>query len=111
MSGPKIRALFVVGLCLTIPTPVFACDLDDMVGWTLIARKTIAGRIDKGVRKNDFAGCNYDRIIVFDDDTGVRCVEYSYTYSYRPTAYVWANGSSLKMCVESSWFSVSPLRR
>jgi hypothetical protein len=96
--------------CLTMTTPAFACELDEMVGWTLIARKTIEGRIDKGVRKEDFEGCEYDRIIVFDDNTGVRCTSYSYHYSYRPTAYVWANGSALKMCVGSSWFGVSRLR-
>src|SRR5947209_3082899 len=106
-----MRALFALGICMTIPIPAFACDdLDDLIGWTLIARKTIAGRIDKGVRKDDFERCDYDRIIVFDDNTGVRCTSYSYTYSYRPTAYVWANGSSLKMCVGSHSFSVSRLR-
>ena len=39
-----MRALFAL-VCLTIPTQAFACDLADMVGWTLIARKTIEGRI------------------------------------------------------------------
>lgn len=73
----------------------------------VIARKTIVGRIDKGVREDDFKGCDYDRIIVFDDNTGVRSTEYSYEYSYRPTAFVWANGGSLKMWVGSHSYSVS----
>jgi hypothetical protein len=38
--------------------------------------------VDKGVRKDDFEGCDYDHIIVFDDNTGVRCTSYSYSYSY-----------------------------
>jgi hypothetical protein len=106
-----MRTLLALGICLTMPTLAFAaCNLDSMVGWTLIARKTIAGRIDKGVRKDDFEGCDFDRIIVFDDNTGVLCTSYSYTYAYYPTAYVWARGSSLKMCVESDWHSVSRLR-
>src|SRR5262249_23871181 len=108
-SSKAIRSRWVVtlGLCLTFLCPAFGCDLDNMIGWTLIARKTVAGRIDKGVREDDFEGCDFDRIIVFDDNTGVRCTSYSYTYSYRPTAYIWANGSSLKLWVEDTEFDVS----
>src|SRR6266700_3396985 len=87
---------------LTSAAPTFACSIDSMVGWTLLARKTIAGRIDKGVRKDDFEGCEFDRIIVFDDNTGVRCTGYSYSYSYRPTAYIWASSYALKMCIRGS---------
>jgi hypothetical protein len=102
-----MRALLTLGMCFAVLSPALSCDLDNMVGWTLVARKTIAGRIDKGVRKDDFEGCEYDRIIVFDDNTGVRCTSYSYTYAYRPTAYIWGYGSSLKVCVGSSSFDVS----
>lgn len=102
-----MRALLVLLMCMTAVDAAVACDLDSMIGWTLIARKIVTGSIEKGVRKDDFEGCDFDRIIVFDDDTGVRCTGYSYTYSFRPTAYIWANGSSLKMCVNSSSFDVS----
>jgi hypothetical protein len=59
-------------------------DIADMVGWTLIARKTIVGRIDKGERKDDFQGCDWGRIIVFDDNTGVRCTGYGCIPTDRP---------------------------
>jgi hypothetical protein len=78
-----------------------------MVGWTLVA--SIARRIDKGVQKGEFEGCEYDRIIVFDDNTGVRCTSYSYSYAFRPTAYIWGRGSFLKMCVSGSSYDVSRL--
>jgi len=60
-----MRASLTLGICFAFLSPALACDLDSMVGWTLIARKTVAGRIDKGVRKDDFEGCEYDRIIVW----------------------------------------------
>lgn len=102
-----MRALLVLAICVMPSAALAGCDLDSLVGWTLIARKTIAGSIQDGQRKEDFEGCDFNRIIVFDDNTGVQCTGYSYTYSYRPTAYIWVNSSSLKMCVGSSEFAVS----
>jgi hypothetical protein len=46
-----MREFLVCTICVLIVTPSIACDLDYMIGWTLIARKTIAGRIDKGIKK------------------------------------------------------------
>jgi hypothetical protein len=109
-KNPKAASCLGGLLLLLSGSPSISCDLDSMVGWTLIARKTIEGRIDKGVRHDDFEGCEYDRIIVFTDNTGVRCTGYSYSYSYRPTAYIWANSYSLKMCVGSSSYSVARLQ-
>jgi hypothetical protein len=84
----KWSLLFAVLLLIMQAGAAFAeCVLDDLVGYTLIASKYIAGRIDNNVRKDDFQGCDFDRIIVFDDNTGVRCVSYSYTYYYHPKVY------------------------
>ncbi len=105
-----MRPVLAMFICVASVTPSLACRLDAMVGWTLIARKTIDARIDKGVRKDDFEGCDYDRIIVFDDNTGVRCTSYGYSYAYRPTAYIWANSYALKMCVDNNSYDVSRLQ-
>ena len=87
------------------------CDLDEVVGYTLLASKTIEGRIEEnGERKDDFEGCDFDRVIVFTDNTGVRCTSYGYQYAYRPDAYIFANGRSMKMCVEDEMYDVMPLR-
>lgn len=87
------------------------CDLSDLVGYTLVAQKTIAGYIENENRGEDFEGCNFDRIIVFDDNTGVQCLTYSYSYSYRPEAYIFVEGpTSMKMCVEGELYDVAPLR-
>lgn len=101
-----MRALIAFVVCMMSSSAFAGCDLDDLVGWTLIARKTIVGRIQNEERKDDFEGCDFSRIIVFDDNTGVQCTGYSYMYSYRPKAYIWGDGSSLKMCVGSNEFSV-----
>jgi hypothetical protein len=105
----RILAVFI-GFLAFFPTSVFAeCYLDQFVGYTLLAKKTIKGFIQEGVENDEFSGCDYDRIIVFDDRTGVACDGYSYSFSYRPDAYIWSNGSSMKMCVGSSIYSVKQI--
>jgi hypothetical protein len=87
------------------------CDLSELVGYTLLAEKTIDGYIENGKKSDDFEGCDFDRVIVFDDNTGVRCMTYSYTYSFRPDAYIFAGSAgSMKMCVEDELYDVAPLR-
>jgi hypothetical protein len=88
------------------------CSLSDLIGYTLLARKTIAGYIDNQKKGDDFEGCEFGRIIVFDDNTGVRCATYSYSYSYRPDAYIFARGvgPEMKMCVEEELYDIAQLR-
>ena len=86
------------------------CDLSELVGYKLIAQKTISGYIEDGKRSDDFEGCDFDRIIVFSDNTGVLCVGYDYSYSFMPDAYIFANGSLMKMCVEDELYDIAPLR-
>lgn len=86
------------------------CNLSELVGYTLIAQRTIDGYIQGEKRSDDFEGCDFDRVIVFDDNTGVRCMTYSYTYSFRPDAYIFADRiGSMKMCVEDELYDVAPV--
>lgn len=103
---------FCVFISLIPVSAIADCDLDYVVGYTLIASKYVDGFYKDGEKKSGFEGCDYDRIIIFDDGTGVRCTTYSYTYSYHPKAYIFSNGSSLKMCVGSSstLYSISTIR-
>ena len=65
--------------------------LGDLVGYIVLASKTVDSFIDKGKDKKDgLEGCDYDRVIAFTDGTGVVCRTYSYTYSYRPKAIILA---------------------
>jgi hypothetical protein len=86
------------------------CDLDQFVGMTLIAKKTIDGYIQSGERKDEFDGCDFDRTIVFSDQTGVACAGYSYSYAYRPTAFIWSDGTSMKMCVGSNVYAIKRIQ-
>jgi hypothetical protein len=108
----QFRILAGLALCSALSTTAFAdCKLDYLIGYTLIASKTIDGYVEQGKRKDDFEGCDFDRIIVFDDNTGVRCTSYSYSYSYRPTAYIFSHGRGLmKMCVEGEMYDIAPIR-
>jgi hypothetical protein len=111
MKGLVVALGLALAQILVLATPADAeCDLDTLVGYTLVAAKYIAGRIDNDGQKDDFEGCDFDRIIVFDDNTGVRCITYSYSYSFHPKAYVFSNNSSMKMCVQDQLYDVGPVR-
>jgi hypothetical protein len=74
-----------------LPTLTYA-DLANIlgryVGYTIVGTKTIAGYVEKGKKKDDFEGCDFNRTIVFDDGTGLVCSSYGYQYAYRPTAVI-----------------------
>lgn len=82
-------------------------QLSDFVGYKIIANKTIAGYQDRNGKKgDDFEGCDYDRVIVFDDNKILTCTGYGYQYAYRPTAIILSNGSSFKMIVEDDVYDM-----
>jgi hypothetical protein len=91
--------------------PTFAaCSLDRVVGYTLVAKKTVVGFIKDDKREEGFSGCEYGKVLVFEDNTGVRCTAYSYSYAYRPDAYIFLNSSAIKVCIEGEWFDAERLR-
>jgi hypothetical protein len=98
-------------LFLLSPTKVNAsCDLDEVIGYTLIAAKYVRGYIENGEMKYDFEGCSFGRVIVFDDNTGARCTSYSYTYAYHPKAYIFLLGQSIKVCIgEDRMYTLAPI--
>jgi hypothetical protein len=79
------------------------------VGYTLVAQKVVAGYIENGKRESSFNGCTYGRILVFDDNTGVQCAEYNYSYAYRPDAFIFVRGSSIRICIENDWYDAQSL--
>ena len=63
--------------------------LERLVGYTIVAAKTISGWYDDDEREEGaFKGCRHGRVIVFTDGTGLTCSGYGYMYSYRPTAII-----------------------
>jgi hypothetical protein len=106
-----MRSVVAVFASLMGVLPAFAgCNLDRVVGYTLVAKKTVVGFINDDKREDSFSGCEYGRVLVFDDNTGVRCTGYSYSYAYRPDAYIFINSASIRLCIEGEWFDAERLR-
>jgi hypothetical protein len=85
------------------------CDLSQVVGYTLVFGKTVAAYIQDGKRVNGFAGCTPDRVLVFTDDTGVRCKDTFVQTARLPKAYLFArNANDMKLCVEDDMYDVAP---
>ena len=99
LSIKNILMVFVFFIAIpTIALADLADDLDDLVGYKIVARKTIDG---------EFEGCDFDKLIVFDDRTILRCESYGYQYSYRPTAVILFNGYNIKMIVDDEVYDMS----
>lgn len=87
------------------------CDLDSLIGYTLVTAKTIEGYIDEGARKSGFQGCRVDRILVFTDNTGVRCKVFSLQTGNLPRAWLFARGDTeLRLCVGGELLEVGRAR-
>ena len=84
------------------------CDLNALVGYTLLFGKPIDGYIQGGVRAKGYAGCAPDRVLVFADGSGLRCKdEVRQHVDELPTGYLFGRTvSDLKLCVEGELFDV-----
>jgi hypothetical protein len=86
------------------------CDLNTLVGYQLVFAKPIDGYIQGGQMKKGYEGCELDRVLVFADNTGVRCKEVVLQHvDELPTGYLFArnNFGDIKLCVEGELFEVS----
>ena len=90
--------------------------LSDLEGYYVLKVKTIDGWMDKDKKqkKSGFEGCDWDRVIIFDDGTTATCRTYSYSYSSRPKAALFVkpmthNGTnffSIKLLVDSNIYDM-----
>src|SRR5271165_7549245 len=79
------------------------CDLNGLVGYQILFAKPIESFIQDGVRKRGYRGCEPDRVLVFSDNTGVRCKELvRQNLDELPTGYLFVrnNLGDMKLCVE-----------
>lgn len=92
-----------------------ALELDDfqreqLRGYRLIHSGYVTGYVDHrypGKEKSwEFEGCDFDRVIVIDEQYGVTCRTYSYSYSYHPEAYIFSNGYQKKLLVNRNLYDV-----
>lgn len=93
--------------------PVLAdgrCDLNELVGYQIWYAKPIQGYIQGGIRQKGYEGCEPDRVLVFADNTGVRCKELDRQHlDDLPIGYLFVrnNAGDMKLCVEGELFEVS----
>jgi hypothetical protein len=106
-----MRTLLAAVLLLQTALPSFAsCSWDRVIGYTLVAKKTVAASIQDDKREDEFSGCEFNRILVFDDNTGIRCTGYAYHYAYRPDAYLFVSTTRIMACIDGEWFEAASLR-
>ncbi len=100
---------FVVAMLLLVCRPALAeCDLSELIGYTLVFSKTIDGYMLDGRRVSGFQGCTRDRVLVFSDNTGVRCKETFLQQGNFPRAFLFARSANdMKLCVEGSIYEVA----
>lgn len=84
--------------------------MEELIGYTLFAKKTIGGFFENGIKKDEFNGCKFGMIIIFTDGTGVRCMTYNYEYAYMPEAFLFSNGTLMKMCADDELYDVGNVR-
>jgi hypothetical protein len=84
--------------------------LRSYVGFKIVAVKTIEKSVSTkdGSSKEEFEGCDFDRVIVFTDNTFVKCNSYRYHYAYRPEAVILTDGFRWVMIVDDDEYDVNP---
>ena len=110
METRLIRWLVVAGIVLgTFCRPALAaCDLSELIGYTLVFSKRVDAYILDGKRFHGFQGCTRDRVLVFDDNTGVRCKETFLQSGDFPRAFLFARGpNDMKLCIDSYIYEVA----
>jgi hypothetical protein len=99
---------FVVAMVLLCRPALAECDLSQLIGYTLVLSKTIDGYVLDGRRVSGFQGCTRDRVLLFSDNTGVRCKETFLQQGNFPRAFLFArNPNDMKLCVEGSIYEVA----
>ena len=97
-----------LAIAASAPAARAGCDLGRVVGYTLVFSKVVDAYIEDGKRVKGFSGCNPDRVLVFTDNTGVRCKETDMQEASLPQAYLFARGpNDMKLCVGDALYDVA----
>lgn len=82
------------------------CDgLEEVVGFTLVAATRVEG---------EFSGCDFDRLVAFENGLSLRCSEQRPTEAQQPPAYVFLRQigleghtlSLLKVCIAGHMYNM-----
>ena len=110
MAAAKKILLLLSLLALLMVGPAFGIDWNQYQGYTIVGKKTIVGyiQINGSTRKegDSFNGCRYNRWIVFDDNTVLKCTGYTYQYAYRPDAIILVRAGNWVMIVDGEEYDM-----
>jgi hypothetical protein len=108
--GPACLGAALTLLAVTMrPALADGCDLSRLVGYTLEFDKAIDSYIEEGKSTRGFDGCNRDRVIVFADHSGVRCVDTFLHSAGQVHGYLFARSNTdLMLCVDGDLYKVAP---
>ena len=108
LSMKKILTMGLFFLAASQALGISDSQLKRLEGYTLIRVGEITGwQNSDGKRGDAFEGCDYGRRLFIDGGLQVTCQSYSYSYSYRPTAFFFKRGSTLKMIIENDVYDVT----
>ncbi|MGP5531194.1 hypothetical protein ACTXMK_05240 [Psychrobacter celer] len=95
-----MNKLITILACCFVSFSALASDLEDLAkdGYAVIDETTVKGY--------DFEGCEYDKVIAFNNGLKFKCSEYSYHYSYNPEVYILkhAQYDSYKVIIDDEEF-------
>jgi hypothetical protein len=78
-----------------------------LVGYRIHSIKLIKGYIGHDGRLvKEFTGCEYDRTIIFDDNTSLKCAFNMYGYGYIPEVVIFTSPLGIKMLVNSIMYDM-----
>ena len=85
------------------------CNLNGLVGYQVLFGKPVEGYIQDGIRHKGYEGCEPDRVLVFSDNTGVRCKDLDrQSFDGLPIGYLFIRSvGDMKLCVEGQLMDVS----
>jgi len=93
------------------PARAAGCELDQVIGSQLLIKNTIEGYVEAGRRLRGYRGCVPDRVLMFTDNTGVRCKSTTVQHLEIPSAYVSGRDTAdLKLCADDEMIDVIPAR-
>jgi hypothetical protein len=112
-AGMAIRVILAAMALLACGTMARAagCDLDQVMGYQVVASRTIQGHLENGKPVYGFEGCEPGRVLVFTDRTGLRCKGSGLAHLELPKAWIFAKSKDdLKLCVGDDLYDVGPLK-
>jgi len=90
MKLARSIALAATFLYVPLAKADLADKLSKLTGYIIVDTKTVTARYDDGKRTEGFEGCQFGRVIVFQDNKTLTCAQYGYQYAYRPDAVILA---------------------